>query len=65
MHKKWFGDVEEEMTRLIVLPLANEIEIVKDLYDRYSDTLADIENQISALTQQIEDYQKELVIVNE
>ena len=65
MHEKWFGDVEEEMTRLIVLPLANEIEIVKDLYDRYSDTLADIENQISALTQQIEDYQKELVIVNE
>ena len=65
MHEKWFGDVEEEMTRLIVLPLANEIEIVKDLYDRYSDTLDDIENQISALTQQIEDFQKELVIVNE
>ena len=65
MHEKWFGDVEEEMTRLIVLPLANEIEIVKELYDRYSDTLDDIENQISALTQQIEDFQKELVIVNE
>ena len=65
MYKKWFGDVETEMASLVVSPLNNEIAMVKELHDRYSDTLSDIESQIDILTKQIEEFQKELVIVHE
>ena len=64
MYEKWFGTVESEMEVLVVSPLNAEISIVKELNDRYADTLGDIEDQISMLTKQIEDFQKELVIIN-
>lgn len=65
MYEKWFGDIENEVESLVISPLKNEIDIVRDLNDRYSDTLEDMDTQISLLSQQIESFQKELVLINE
>ena len=64
MYEKWFGDIEEEMSGLVISPINKELAIVEELNDRYSDTLDDIEDEISNLEKEFDELQKELVVVN-
>src|SRR5699024_6659091 len=45
MYQKWFGDLTNNMTRLIEIPLKNELDILKELKARYADTLETIEKE--------------------
>ncbi|MEE3461788.1 MAG: type I restriction-modification system subunit M [Lachnospiraceae bacterium] len=61
MYEKWFGQVISEMNSLILSPINHELAIVKDLNDRYSETLSDIDKEISDLDKELKDLQKDLV----
>src|SRR5699024_12071686 len=43
VYKKWFGDLAEGMIRLIEIPLKKELDTLKDLDNRYKDTLDDLD----------------------
>jgi len=63
MYQKWFGDLTNNMTRLIEIPLKNELDILKDLKERYADTLETIEKESKSLEAQFEDMLEELVVM--
>src|SRR5699024_5539723 len=62
MYQKWFGDLTDYMTQLIESPLKNELDILKELKERYADTLETIEKESKSLEVQFEDMLKELVV---
>ena len=47
MYQKWFGDLTNDMTQLIEIPLKNELDTLKELQARYADTLETIEKRES------------------
>src|SRR5699024_210657 len=63
MYQKWFGDLTNNMTRLIEIPLKNELDILKELKERYTDTLETIEKESKSLEAQFEDMLSELVVI--
>lgn len=62
MYHKWFGDLTNNMTQLIEIPLKNELDILKELKARYSDTLEMIETESQSLEAQFDDMLAELVV---
>src|SRR5699024_1308337 len=62
MKQKWFGDLTDNMTQLIEIPLKNELDTLKELKTRYADTLESIEKESQSLEAQFEEMLKELVV---
>src|SRR5699024_9616857 len=49
VYKRWFGNLVEEMTRLIEEPLIEELDTLKELNERYTDTLDDLDAEYNEL----------------
>lgn len=62
MYEKWFGNIVENMVRLIENPLKSELNILEMLQERYSDTLATIEAKSEQLEKELEAMMQELVV---
>ncbi|HHU19688.1 MAG TPA: type I restriction-modification system subunit M [Bacilli bacterium] len=62
MYKKWFGNLIADLTKLVEAPLKNELDTLKELKERYADTLETIEEESKALEAQFEEMMQELVV---
>ncbi|PAV27787.1 type I restriction-modification system subunit M [Virgibacillus profundi] len=62
MYKKWFGQLIGDITKLVEVPLKNEIDTLKELKERYADTLETIEEESKSLEAQFEAMLQELVV---
>ncbi|TFJ92540.1 type I restriction-modification system subunit M [Lentibacillus salicampi] len=62
MYKKWFGNLTDDITGLIEIPLKNELDTLKELKVKYSDTLETIEKESQSLERQFEKMLSELVV---
>ena len=62
VYKKWFGNLIDEITKLVEVPLKNELDILKELKERYADTLETIEAESKSLEEQFEAMVQELVV---
>lgn len=62
MYKKWFGNVIQSMTTLIEQPLKDELDILKQLKERYRDTLETIDQESKQLESEFEAMLEELVV---
>lgn len=62
MYKKWFGNLIDDITKLVEVPLKNELDILKELKERYADTLKTIEEESKSLEEQFEAMLSELVV---
>src|SRR5690625_842963 len=62
MYKKWFGQLIDDLTKLVEAPLKNELNTLKELKERYADTLEIIEEESKALEAQFEEMLSELVV---
>ena len=62
IYKKWFGNLTDRMTQLIENQLKSELDILKELQNRYTDTLEMIEKESQLLETQFEEMLKELVV---
>ncbi len=61
MQKKWFSDFEIKMLKLVTQPLLNDLQTLKMLNDRYSDTLDDIGHKISQAETELYSLMQDLV----
>lgn len=59
---KWFGSVNEQMTELVKDPIKSELATLDLLNNRYSQTLTDIDQEISELEKSLEELMNELVV---
>ncbi|WP_053217763.1 type I restriction-modification system subunit M [Virgibacillus senegalensis] len=62
MYKKWFGQLTGPITKLVEVPLKNELDTLKELKERYADTLETIEAESKSLEAQFEAMLQELVV---
>jgi len=62
VYKKWFGDLAEEMIRLIEEPLKEELDILKELNERYKDTLDDLDAEYKTLEASFKEMANQLVV---
>ena len=62
MYKKWFGNLIADLTKLVEAPLKNELDTLKELKERYADTLEIIEEESKALEAQFEEMLSDLVV---
>lgn len=62
MYKKWFGNVTQSMTTLIEQPLKDEIDTLKQLKERYRDTLETIDEESKQLESEFQAMLEELVV---
>lgn len=65
VYKKWFGDLVEEMTRLIEKPLIEELDTLKELNERYKDTLDDLEVKYNELEEMFKEMASQLVVIKD
>ncbi len=65
MRTKWFKHINDEISNLIIKPLDEEINVVKDLNERYSTTISDLDREIEELEKSLEDMISQLVYSNE
>ena len=63
--KKWFGDLVENMTRLIEEPLKEELNVLKELNERYKDTLDDLDAEYKELEASFKEMANQLVVVED
>ena len=64
VYKKWFGDLVEEMIRLIEEPLKEELDILKELNERYTDTLDDLDAEYKELEASFKEMASQLVVTD-
>lgn len=62
MFEKWFGNLVNDMTTLIEQPLTDELDKLKQLKERYADTLETIDAESKELETQFEAMLSELVV---
>lgn len=62
VYKKWFGDLVENITRLIEVPLKEELDTLKELNERYKDTLDDLEVKYKELEASFKEMADQLVV---
>ncbi|NLJ19306.1 type I restriction-modification system subunit M [Globicatella sulfidifaciens] len=62
MYKKWFGQLIDDLTKLVQARLNNELDTLKELKERYADTLETIEAESKPLEAQFEAMLQELVV---
>lgn len=65
MYKKWFGNLIADLTKLVEAPLKNELDTLKELKERYADTLEIIEEESKALEAQFEEMLSDLVVTGD
>ena len=65
VYKKWFGDLAEEMIRLIEEPLKEELDILKELNERYKDTLDDLDAEYKTLEASFKEMASQLVVTDD
>ena len=63
MYYKWFGNTANEITDLLTSALKKELNTLKTLDERYSETLDDLDTQIENLLEDFEDLKNDLVVV--
>ena len=64
VYKKWFGDLAEEMIRLIEIPLKKELDTLKELDNRYKDTLDDLDAEYKELEAGFKEMASQLVVTD-
>lgn len=62
MYEKWFGNTVSKMIKLIEEPLKAELDILKELNERYSETLEDIDAEIAKLEAEFAEMVSQLVV---
>lgn len=62
MHGKWFGSLVSNIMRLIKNPLIEELAILEQLQDRYSETLSTLEEESKQLEHELEEMMQQLVV---
>ena len=62
MYEKWFGNTVSEMIKLVEEPLKAELDILKELNERYSETLEDIDAEIAKLEAEFAEMVSQLVV---
>lgn len=60
--EKWFGTMVDDLVKLIELPLKKELDIIKQLNERYTETLDDIDEESKKLENELEKLMSELVV---
>ncbi|MBC1415941.1 type I restriction-modification system subunit M [Listeria innocua] len=60
--EKWFGTLVDDLVKLIELPLKKELNIIKQLHERYAETLDDIDEESKKLENELEKLMSELVV---
>lgn len=60
--EKWFGTMVDDLVKLIELPLKKELDIIKQLHERYAETLDDIDQESKKLEIELEKLMSELVV---
>ncbi|EAC3110570.1 type I restriction-modification system subunit M [Listeria monocytogenes] len=60
--EKWFGTTVEDLVKLIEIPLKKELNIIKQLHERYAETLNDIDEESKKLENELEKLMSELVV---
>lgn len=63
MYEKWFGNTVKSMVSLVEIPLKSELDTLKLLNDRYTDTLDDIEREYLELEKELQVMMSELVVL--
>lgn len=62
-YEKWFGHLVDDMANLVRKPLEEELDILKQLKDRYSSTLSDLDKEYNELGESFENMLSELVVI--
>lgn len=62
VYKKWFGDFTQQMIRLIEQPLKEELNILKELDERYKHTLDNLEEEYKQLEASFKEMANQLVV---
>ena len=65
MFKKWFGNVLLNISNMIEEPFLKEINTLKVLKERYSNTLDDLDKEINTLEYEFNEMLKDLVTYND
>ncbi|EAF3980307.1 type I restriction-modification system subunit M [Listeria monocytogenes] len=60
--EKWFGTLVDDLVKLIELPLKKELDMLEQLYERYAETLDDIDEESKKLENELEKLMSELVV---
>ncbi|EAH4445443.1 TPA: type I restriction-modification system subunit M [Listeria innocua] len=60
--EKWFGTTVDDLVKLIEIPLKKELNIIKQLHERYAETLDDIDEESKKLENELEKLMSELVV---
>ncbi|EPE5827777.1 type I restriction-modification system subunit M [Listeria monocytogenes] len=60
--EKWFGTMVDDLVKLIEIPLKKELNIIKQLHERYAETLDDIDEESKKLENELEKLMSELVV---
>lgn len=63
MYEKWFGNTVKSMVSLVEIPIKLELDTLKLLNDRYTDTLDDIEREYLELEKELQVMMSELVVL--
>jgi len=63
MYEKWFGTFVEDITELTLRILKDELEILKMLHVRYSQTMESIDDEIEELMKSFNSMQQKLVVM--
>jgi len=62
IYKKCFGDIVNQMVALVQISLKEELKLLQELENRYSDTLSEIDIQIEKMIKDFEMLKNELVV---
>ncbi|EAC7320218.1 type I restriction-modification system subunit M [Listeria monocytogenes] len=60
--EKWFGTLVDDLVKLIELPLKKDLDMLEQLYERYAETLDDIDEESKKLENELEKLMSELVV---
>lgn len=59
---KWFGKTIDNIVNLVTIPIKSELKTLKELNERYSETIESIDLEISQLEKELQDMMKDLVV---
>lgn len=62
MQEKWFGNLKSNISELVKHPLDADLQTLKELNERYSETITDLDDEISKVEDEFEELLKDLVV---
>jgi len=65
LKQKWFNNFNSDITNVVRTPIKKELATLKELVNRYSDKMSDIDEELERLEASFRELEKELVITNE